>query len=155
MGVLEFLRLAFAMPKNRIATFDAKHSKLPLPWLCITADRSPKFPKLIDVSADLTVTDSAGFRELRDCCSLKKQGFRCAELPELCGERELCVRHSKFPKSDICIFLSHWSAALSPAISTGLGLLQPQPIEVIRQDVAIGVAHAHCVALRAVLCDYC
>jgi hypothetical protein len=64
---------AFAMPKNRIATFDAKHSKLPLPRLCIAADRSPKLTKLINVSADLTVTDSAGFRKLRDCCAAKEE----------------------------------------------------------------------------------
>jgi hypothetical protein len=120
------------MPKNCIAARNAKHSKLPLPRLCITADRSPKFSELIDVSADLPVTDSAGFRELRDCCAAKEQGFCCAELLDFCGERELCVRHSEFPKSDIYILLSHWSAALSPAICTGLSLLQPQPIEVIR-----------------------
>ena len=87
------------MPENRIATFDAKHSKLPLPWLCIAADRSPKFPELIDVSADLPVTDSAGLCELWDCCALKKQGFCCAELLELCCERELCVGHLSFRKS--------------------------------------------------------
>jgi hypothetical protein len=75
--------------------------------------------------------------------------------------RLVCLRQSslfrKFyiSKSDIYILLSHWSAALSPSICPSLGLLQPQPTKVIRQDVAIGVAHAHCVALRAVLCDYC
>jgi hypothetical protein len=61
------------MPKNRIRLCDAKHSKLPLPRLCIAADRSPKFPELIDVSADLTVTDSAGFRKLRDCCAAEEE----------------------------------------------------------------------------------
>jgi len=121
-GVLEFFASAFAMPKNRIATFDAKHSKLPLPRLCITADRSPKLSELIDVAADLTVTDSAGLCKLRDCCAAKEERFRCAELLELCRERELCVGHLRFPKSDIYIFVCHWSAGLSPASSTGLGL---------------------------------
>jgi hypothetical protein len=35
---------------------------------------------------------------LRDCCSLKKQGFCCAELLNFCRERELCVGHLRFPK---------------------------------------------------------
>jgi hypothetical protein len=77
------------MPKNRIAACDAKHSKLPLPWLCITADWSPKLPELIDVSADLPVADSAGLCKLRDCCSAKEQGFCCAELLDFCCQGEL------------------------------------------------------------------
>jgi hypothetical protein len=36
---------------------------------------------------------------LRDCCALQQQGFCCAELLDFCGERELCVRHLRFPKS--------------------------------------------------------
>jgi hypothetical protein len=36
---------------------------------------------------------------LRDCCAANEEGFRCAELLELCGKRELCVRHLRFPKS--------------------------------------------------------
>ena len=86
------------MPKNRIATRNAKHSKLPLPRLCITADRRAQLPELIDVSADLTVTDSAGFRKLRDCCAAEEKGFRCAELLELCCKRKLCVGHLSFQK---------------------------------------------------------
>jgi hypothetical protein len=96
IGVLEFFASAFAMPKNRIAARDAKHSKLPLPRLCITADRRAQLSELIDVSADLPVTDSAGLCELRDCCAAEEQGFCCAELLDFGGERELCVGHLSF-----------------------------------------------------------
>jgi hypothetical protein len=114
------------MPKNRIRLCDAKHSKLPLPRLCITANRSPKFSKLIDVSADLPVADSAGLCELRDCCAAKEQGFCCAELLEFCGERELCVRHSEVSKkSPARIGPAETGAACLWLHRAGEGITQP------------------------------